>query len=113
MRPLHGLLLLLALAALLVAGLIWLGGSHGADTLERTGGEQAATPHLPTPEAELSSTDAPHALAERAAEPGAAVHLEAAPAEKQGAGGLAGRVVGPDAKPVPGAKVFAGAAGEF
>ena len=113
MRPLHGLILLLALVALLVGGLFWLGGSRDSKTLERSNSEPVAAPLVPAPEAELSATDAPNALAERAAQPGAAVHLESATSATETADGLGGRVVGPDGKPVPGAKVFVGVAGDF
>jgi len=112
MRPLHGLILLLALIALLVGGLLWLGGDRSANGLEKNVAEAPLVPGGPTPVTELSTTDSPNAQAERAAQPGAAVRLEGSATAKE-AIGLLGRVVGPDGRPVPGAKVFAGPAGEF
>jgi hypothetical protein len=112
MRPLHGLIVLLALVALLVGGLLWLGGKHSADTLEKTSTE-APLAGRAGPEAELSATDAPGATAERAAQPAGAVRLEGSAAAAELAEGLKGRVVDSSAKPVAGAKVFAGPAGDF
>jgi len=112
MRPLHGLILLLALIALLVGGLLWLGGNRSASGLEKNVAEAPLVPGAATPVTELSTTDSANAKAERAAQPAAAVHLEGSAASKE-ALGLSGRVVGPDGRPVPGAKVFAMPAGEF
>ncbi len=113
MRPLHGLIGLLALVALLVGGLFWLSGKRTADTLERSAAEAPLAPGKPAPEAELSATDAPDAKAERAAQPAGAVKLEGSAAASDLANGLQGRVVGADGQPVPAAKVYAAPSGEF
>src|SRR5689334_21555177 len=113
MRPLHGLIVLLALVALLVGGLLWLGGKRSADTLEKTSTEAVQAPGQPAPAAELSATDAPGSTAERAAQPAGAVRLEGSSAAAELADGLKGRVVDGSGQPVAAAKVFAGPAGEF
>lgn len=113
MRPLHGLLLLLALLALLVGGLLWLGGKPAAGSVDQAGAQAPAAPSVPAPSAELSSTDTEGAKVERAAQPAAGVRLESVAAAAEGGDGLSGRVVGPDGKGVAGAKVLAGPAGQF
>jgi protocatechuate 3,4-dioxygenase beta subunit len=108
----HGLILLLALVALLVGGLFWLGGKRTPGTVEQAAAQTPAVPRALAPEAELSSTDGADSKVERAAQPAPAVRLEGGAAAKEAAG-LSGRVVGPDGRPVQGAKVFAGPAGDF
>lgn len=108
MRPLHGLVLLLALALLLVGGLIWLGGKHSGGTLAQPVAEAPEAPHALAPEAQLSASGEEGAHVDRAAQPAALVMKGSAGAEKGESAGLFGRVIGPDGQPVAGAKVYAG-----
>ncbi|MBK7645492.1 MAG: carboxypeptidase regulatory-like domain-containing protein [Planctomycetes bacterium] len=113
MRPLHGLILLLALVALLVGGLLWLGGSHSADGVGANTAQSPAPARVEAPETVLSAPEGDDFKAERSAEPGAVAKLEGTSGREASLAGLHGRVIGGDGKPVPGAKVYAAPGGGF
>lgn len=115
MRPLHGLLLLVVLAALLVGGLLWIGTDHANSG---PGGPGPAA-ELPTrsngAETELSApeSEAQAALRNGGASASAAPRALAAGTEIKAKSALSGRVVGPDGRGVAKAKVYGAPAEGF
>ncbi len=115
MRPLHALILLVVLAAVLVGGLLWMGGQSPKNDPTGPTAAEALPVRGPSPEAQLSAPESETRDHERglATASGSAARVQAPGTEVKSSTALSGRVVGSDGRGVAKAKVYGAPAEGF